>query len=106
MSINGAGFLVDDIAIPAINYTTDFESGNGGWEEEGFARLNGNTVPQTYQVVLIRQGQPNEVQYITLDANQDASLPITFDGRTTILAVSATARYTSIPAGYTFRLDP
>jgi len=106
MSINGAGFLVDDIAIPAINYTADFESGNGGWEAEGFARLNGNTVPQTYQVVLIRQGQPNEVQYITLDANQDASLPITFDGRTTILAVSATARYTSIPAGYTIRLEP
>ncbi|HWQ46849.1 MAG TPA: choice-of-anchor J domain-containing protein [Longilinea sp.] len=106
MSINGAGFLLDDISIPAINYSTDFEVDDGGWEAEGFARVNGYTVPQTYQVILIRQGQPNEVQYITLDANQNATVPITFDDRTVILAVSATARYTSVPAGYTFRLEP
>jgi hypothetical protein len=31
MAVNGDGFLLDDISIPAIGYSTDFETDDGGW---------------------------------------------------------------------------
>jgi hypothetical protein len=38
-AVNGEGLQVDDISVPAVNYFTDFESDNGGWEPAGFARV-------------------------------------------------------------------
>ena len=51
-AVNGEGFLVDDIEIPAINYFSDFESDNGGWEADGWVRIQ-NILPQTYKVILL-----------------------------------------------------
>ena len=33
--------------VDAINYKSDFEADNGGWEGEGFVRVE-NVLPQTY----------------------------------------------------------
>ncbi|HEY9528248.1 MAG TPA: hypothetical protein VIR02_14230, partial [Anaerolineales bacterium] len=38
-AINGEGFLLDDVQIDAINYTEDFEAGEGDWEAAGFVRI-------------------------------------------------------------------
>jgi bacillopeptidase F (M6 metalloprotease family) len=37
-AVNGEGVLLDDVSIPEIGYTTDFENGDGGWDAQGFVR--------------------------------------------------------------------
>jgi hypothetical protein len=37
---NGEGMLLDDIQISEIGYFTDFEQDDGGWEAEGWVRVN------------------------------------------------------------------
>ena len=31
-AVNGEGLLLDDVSMPQINYSSDFESDDGGWE--------------------------------------------------------------------------
>jgi hypothetical protein len=101
-AVNGEGFLLDDVSIPAANYQTDFEKDDGGWQGNGFVRLE-NDLPQTYKVSLILQNGQTSVQTIDLDANQKASLPVTIDGDA-VLVVSGTTRFTRQVANYQFSL--
>ena len=104
-AVNGEGFLLDDMEIPAINYTTDFETDDGGWLAEGFVRIQ-NQLPQTFRVSLISNGGETTVQTIELDETQSFSLPLNFDGDIddAVLVVSGTTRFTRQPAIYRFRL--
>ncbi len=104
-AVNGEGLLLDDVAIPAINYTTDFETDDGGWLAEGFVNVQ-NQLPQTFRVSLISNGET--VQTIELDDSQSFSLPLDFTGdlEDVVLVVSGTTRFTRQPAIYRFRLVP
>ncbi len=55
-ALNGEGFLLDDVQIDAINYQSDFETDDGGWEAAGFVRVE-NVLPQTYRLSSHRQGR-------------------------------------------------
>ncbi|MEJ5223432.1 MAG: hypothetical protein WHV44_03180, partial [Anaerolineales bacterium] len=103
-AVNGDGFLVDDIGIPAIGYFEDFESGPGGWEAAGFVRVE-NSLPQTFRLALITEGRTPSVEYITLSADQTAEIPLRIgdDVRSVVLVVSGTTRHTRQSAVY--RLD-
>ncbi|MEP7285151.1 MAG: hypothetical protein ABI947_05215 [Chloroflexota bacterium] len=48
-AITERGLLVDDIRVPEINYSTDAESDDGGWQAEGWVRIE-NALPQQYIV--------------------------------------------------------
>jgi immune inhibitor A len=102
-AVNGEGFLVDDISIPQINYSTDFEKEDGGWQGDGFVRIQ-NRLPQLFRVSLIEEGTTISVQYINLDANQSASIPLKFDGEMNdaVLVVSGVTRFTNQEAQYQF----
>jgi hypothetical protein len=65
-AVNGEGFLLDDLAIPAVDYFTDFEGDDGGWVGAGFVRVT-NILPQTFRLALITKGSKTDVQYLTLD---------------------------------------
>jgi immune inhibitor A len=95
------GFLIDDVSIPAISYSTDFETDNGGWIPEGFARIE-NTLPQTYQLTVIYPGYNAQVEEIMVDANGKAIFPldITATRESAVLVISATARITQQKANY------
>ena len=67
---NEAGFAVDDITIPQLNYTYDAEIGNDNWEGEGFVRTS-NSVPQNWAIQLISIG--DEVNINELDISEDGS---------------------------------
>lgn len=100
-AVYGEGFLLDDIQIPVIDYFSDFEFDNGGWSEEGWARIH-NQLPQTYRVILLeyKSGKVN-INEIELSDLQNAEIQI--NGKTnnkTILIVSGTTRYTRQPAYY------
>lgn len=103
-AVNGEGFLLDDVSIPAIDYFTDFEENDGGWESNGWARMN-NLLPQTYKVILLEYNSGTvNIRSLELSENQDVSINI--DGKLnnkTILIVSGTTRFTRQPAEYHFR---
>jgi len=103
-SVNLEGFLLDDIAVPEIGYTSDFENDAGGWEAEGWVRIN-NILPQTYRLALLSIGRSDTtVQYITLNPDVTGEIPFTIDGnvREVVLVVTGTTRFTRQMASYRF----
>ncbi len=99
------GLMVDDIAIPQINYFEDFENGDGGWSAAGFARIR-NILPQTFRLALIRHsGNKTSVEIIPLSAEQSAEITISNQsGDDVVLVVTATTRFTHQLAGYQFEI--
>ncbi len=99
-ALNGEGLLVDDVRVDAINYSEDFETGNGGWEAAGFVRVE-NTLPQTYRLTLITKGDTTTVTHIDLNADQTAEIPLSLSsGEEAVLVVAGTTRFTRQPAAY------
>ena len=105
-NITGEGFLLDDIAIPEIDYSTDFESDDGGWQAAGFARVQ-NILPQTYKLALISKGVATSIQNITLNADTSADIPFTLGNGLddVVLVVSGTTRFTRQLAPYRFSVS-
>ena len=94
-------FMLDDISIPEINESCDFEKDNCGWDGKGFVSMD-NVLPQTFVVQLIYQsgGQP-VVERMQLDANNQGNLSLTLKGReTAILVISGTTPFTTEAASF------
>lgn len=102
-AVNGEGLLLDDISIPAVDYFTDFESDSGGWQADGFVRIQ-NRLPQTFRLTLIYLGSNPRVEYLTLDAASSLqhTVQLSDPGEPVVLVVSGTTRFTRQPAAYTF----
>jgi hypothetical protein len=105
-AVNGEGFLLDDIAIPAIGYFCDFETDDGGWEELGFVRIK-NSLPQMFRLAIIEKGETTNVRYLELDDNNGIEVPlqVSEDGEEVILVITATTRYTRQKAGYQYQVQ-
>ena len=103
--VNGEGFLLDDVSIPALSYSTDFESDDGKWQAAGFARIE-NTVPQTFRLALISHSvNGTTVQVIPISADQSADIPFTIEQngvQDVVLVVTGTTRFTRVLAPYQF----
>jgi immune inhibitor A len=52
---NAEGLLIDNTRIPELAYQDGGESGDGGWQAQGFVRMTG-VLPQTWELRLIRSG--------------------------------------------------
>ncbi len=104
-AINGEGFLLDDVSIDAIHYKSGFESDDGGWNANGFARIE-NILPQTYRLALILKGnEKTTVQNIAVQADQAADIPLSLkSGDSAVLVITGTERFTRLPAGYTIEI--
>jgi len=99
-ALNGEGFLLDDVQIDAINYKSDFEADDGGWEAAGFARVE-NVLPQTYRLSLITKGDTTTVTQIPLNPDQTAEIPLSLgSGDEAVLVVTGTTRFTRLPTAY------
>ena len=99
-AVNGQGLLLDDISIDAINYQSDFEADDGGWEAAGFVRVE-NVLPQTYRLSLIIKGDTTTVTNIELNDDQTVDIPLSLNnGQEATLIVTGTTRFTIIPAPY------
>jgi immune inhibitor A len=106
-AVNGEGFLLDDLAIPAVEYFTDFEEDDGGWFGAGFVRV-ANILPQTFRLALITKGSMTDVKYIALDSENSLEIPFEIGGDVdeVILVVVGTTRYTRQLASYQFQFLP
>lgn len=102
-AVNGEGLLIDDIAVDAIDYFEDFETGDGGWVAEGFARVT-NVLPQTFRLALISFGSDTTVDIIEVPATNVLELPLEFGGEVdeVTLVVMGSTLFTRQPAGYNF----
>jgi len=99
-ALNGEGFLLDDVQIEAIDYQSDFEADEDGWEAAGFVRVE-NILPQTYRLALITKGDTTTVTHIPLNADQTVDIPLSLKpGEEAVLVVTGTTRFTRLPAAY------
>jgi immune inhibitor A len=71
-AVNGEGFLLDDVAVEAAGYRSDFEADDGGWQAEGFVRVQ-NVLPQTFGLALILTSD-SSVTMIPLNEDQTAEI--------------------------------
>lgn len=105
-AVTGEGFVLDNLSIPQIGYSTGFETDDGGWEFQGFVRIE-NQIPQTFLVSTVRissgitiveqhQIKPGEVLNLDMNEGND-SIDFT-------LVVSGSARYTRQKAQYQFKV--
>jgi hypothetical protein len=104
-AVNGEGFLLDDVRVDAIDYFSDFESDNGGWIPNGFARIT-NELPQAFQVSLIVMNGDTTVTRIALSETNTVKIIIELDADDeVILVVSGTTPYTNQTASYQIELE-
>ncbi|HUH98221.1 MAG TPA: hypothetical protein VLZ89_12725 [Anaerolineales bacterium] len=103
-AVNLNGLALDDVSIPAIHYASDFEMDDGGWQADGFARIE-NDLPQTFRLALIAKGNKITVQNITLTPDQTADIPLSLQpGQNAVLVVTGTERFTRLRAGFTLEI--
>ena len=102
-NVTGEGFMLDELSIPEIGYTTGFEKESSGWIAKGWVRIQ-NVLRQSYVLALISKGDTTGVQYITLNPDVSADIPFTIgDGiNEVILVVAGTNRFTRQLAPYRF----
>jgi hypothetical protein len=106
-AVNRPGFALDDLAIPEIGYSSDFEVDDGGWEPAGFVR-HANALPQRWQIQLILLGPETIVEQIVLDDQQmsEWDIPLGGDADRAILAISGIAPVTTEWASYSYEIAP
>lgn len=104
-AVNGEGFLLDDVAVDAVGYFSDFEQDEGGWEAHGFARV-ANLLPQTFRVTLILENGKTQVIPLELDETQRIEYSLHLKGMNAraTLVVSGTTRFTVQPAYYSLEI--
>ena len=97
-AINGAGFMLDDVSVEAINYQSDFEEDDDGWVANGVARVQ-NILLQTFRLALIKNG--TTVEMIEINRDQTAEIPLSLKtGENAVLIVVGTTRLTRESATY------
>jgi hypothetical protein len=105
-AVNGNGFALDDISIPEIGYASDFEADAGGWQPDGFVRIQ-NALPQTYRLALIEKGSTTRVSYVEVQGESQVEIPFQTGGQVDeiILVVAGTTRITRQAAQYQFEIN-
>jgi immune inhibitor A len=104
-ALNGEGLLLDDVSMPVLHYSSDFESDDGGWQSNGFARIE-NSLPQTFRLSLIVKSRTGTtVQYVPVYADETADVPVSLQpGDSAVLIITGTQRFTRLPAAYTIEI--
>jgi immune inhibitor A len=106
-AVNGEGLVLDDIAIPEIGYFSDLEADEGGWEAQGFVRIN-NVLPQTYQVAVIHYGEETTVQKYSISGENELDIPLEIGrgNQKAVVVVAGTTPYTRQKTAYRFEIAP
>ena len=104
--VTGEGLVIDDIAIPQLNYETSFETDDGGWLLEGFTRIE-NQIPQTFLVSVIHgSGSNTSIDKYTVSPDQPLTLSVdpSVDEAGITLVISGVDRYTRQKVNYHYEI--
>ena len=100
--VNGEGALIDDVSVIQIGYFEDFEDGAGDWQADGFALVS-DSLPQTFEIALIRFGTQTEVEILQLSETNEVEFDVAADERV-VIVIMGTTRFTHQNAVYTFEI--
>jgi immune inhibitor A len=105
-AVNRPGFVLDDIAIPEIDYFSDFEEDTDGWEPAGFIR-HANVLPQRWLIQLILLGPETTVQRLELEDDQTGEWTIPLDRRTdqAMITITGLAPVTTEVGSYAYEIE-
>jgi hypothetical protein len=107
-AVTHTGFYLDDIEIPDINYRYDVDSGDGGWQAQGFIR-HANVLPQQWLVQLITLGKDTTtVERLPLANDQTGHWNVHLgpDVDRAVLVISGATPVTTEPAEYWLAVTP
>jgi hypothetical protein len=105
-AVSESGFAIDDISIPELNYSTDAETDDGGWQAEGWARID-NALPQRYLVQSIMVGGDTSVERLLVPADGvsgEYEIEVGADAEQVILTFSGVAEFTTEKAQLTYTM--
>ena len=104
-AVNRPGFVLDDVSIPEIGYSSDLEADGGGWEANGFIR-HANVLPQRWLLQSVLFGGDVTVEKLELEADQSGSwtIPLSADADRAVIVVSAFAPVTTEWASYSYEI--
>jgi len=105
-AVNGMGMAIDDVQIEAIDYFTDFEEDDGGWQAAGFVRIQ-NKLPQAYKVSLITFGDETVITPFDLDPENQLEFNINIgaDVDSVVMVVSGMTPFTREKADYQISIE-
>ncbi len=106
-AVHLAGFVLDDISIPELNFYDDSET-DGGWQAAGFVR-HSNVLPQSFlaQLILLSAVEVR-LQPLSLDEQQRGEwlLPLNKEFDQAVLVIAGSTPVTTMPASYAYELRP
>jgi len=105
-AVNRPGFVLDDISIPDIDYSSDFETDGGGWEPAGFIR-HANVLPQRWLVQVVLFGPETTVERLEMGEDQTGEWDISLDSHTNraVITVSGLAPVTTEVGSYSYEIE-
>ncbi|MGB1252538.1 MAG: hypothetical protein ACPG8W_18120, partial [Candidatus Promineifilaceae bacterium] len=102
-----AGWAIDDVRIPAVDYVETFENGLNGWELFGWAR-HSNRLPQTFILQAIYVSDATvKIEPLPLTINQQGSFTLMLDNEFSevVITVSGSTPVTKQPSAYRYTLS-
>lgn len=102
---NGSGFAVDEIAVPELGYIYDAETGEDGWEGDGFVRTS-NKVSQNWTVQLVIPGDKVTIEKLKVaeDGIARTDVSLADEAEKAILIIGAMAPVTKEEAQYELKI--
>lgn len=103
LAVNGDGFVIDDVSIETIGYSTDFEENDGGWDGQGFVRVK-NTLPQNFGYSIVNLSNTRvdanaiSIGGLAIDQEFDQS------NQSPVFVLNGLTRFTHIHADYRIRV--
>ena len=104
-AINQPGIAIDDVRIPEIGYVSDFELDDGGWEAEGWIRMD-NVLPQQAWVTLVqRSGDSTQIDQWRAQGSAVWTASIVPGVESATLVILPFAPVTTEPMRYTLTVE-
>jgi len=76
-AVNLNGLAIDDMRVDAIGYNNDFETDEGNWQAEGFARVT-NYLPQEFILSVIYEGTRGKVEQFSISPEDRFEIPLSY----------------------------
>lgn len=108
-AVTEPGMFIDDVSVPEIGYSQDFESGAGDWQSEGWLLTN-NRLTERWLVQVLEPASSGDIKVHRMTVADDGHGELQLSGIHThkdlTLIVSALAPVTVETASYHFSITP